>query len=187
VKVTAPFPGLKLDLGGGWGLDGGRVPARPSATNGIPGLSALSLCLGSSGGDTCSEGRRARVGSPVGASVGALPMTSSISARTSASTAAGDTERARGSPGVVLGDRGRSRPNVGGSPVGRPTRRGPVGGCGGRSPTGTDAAALLSAATILRPSTQVTLPLTSRNTRAGMVVTPNLVINDWPRVPMDSR
>ncbi len=98
MKVTAPFPGFTLDLGGGWGLDGGRVPARPLATNGIPGLSAVSIRLGSSGGDTCSEGRRAGVGSTVGASVGALPMTLSISARTLASTAAGDTERARGSP-----------------------------------------------------------------------------------------
>ena len=83
MKVTAPFPGFKLDLGGGWGLDYGRVPARPSATKGMPGLSALSLRLGLPGGDTCSEDRRARVGSPVGASVGSLSMTS---------------KRARGSP-----------------------------------------------------------------------------------------
>ncbi len=98
MKVTAPFPCFKLDLGGGWGLDCGRVPARPSATKGMPGLSAVSLRLGSPGGDTCSEGRRARVGSPVGASVGSLSMTLSTSARNSASTAAGNTERAQGSP-----------------------------------------------------------------------------------------
>ena len=187
MKVTAPFPGLTLELGGGWGTDGGRVFARLSATNGIPGLSALSLRLGSPGGDPCPEGRRARVGSSVGASVGVSPMTSLMSSRTCASTAAGDTDRVRGSPGVVLGDRGRSRPNVGGSPVGGLTCHGPVRGCGGRSPSGSDAVALLSAATIRRPSTHVTVPFPSRNTRAGMVVIPNLVINDWPRDPMDSR
>ncbi len=137
-----------------------------------------------------------------GISGGASSMILSMSTRRSASTAAGDTERARGSAGGVLGDRGRERgpgvvvhashdglpgPREGGvvelpNPGGRP--RGLVSGGanrphGKRLPVG-------SPTSRCQASPQMTDPVPLRMTNAGMVVIPNRAMRSWPQGPVET-
>jgi hypothetical protein len=73
---------------------------------------------------------------------------------------------------------GRPRTNVGGSPHGFLTSKGPTQGSGGRPlemagdrPDGAEV-------TLRHPSKHTTVPFPSRKTKAGIVVIPNRVIND---------
>ena len=146
-----------------------------------------------------------------GISGGASSMILSMSTRRSASTAAGDTERARGSAGGVLGDRGRERgpgvvvhashdglpgpceggafqlPNPGGRPRGL-VSGGANRGSGGNWEIGPHGKRLPvgSPTSRCRASLQMTDPVPLRMTKAGMVVIPNRDMRSWPQGPMET-